>query len=139
LIDVYCGVGLFSAFIAPKVGLLIGIEASSSAAEDFALNLDEFNQVELYEAPAEVALQAIEAQPAAVLVDPPREGLDRRAMDGLIRLHPPLLIYVSCDPATLARDAKRLISAGYHLEQVTPFDLFPQTYHIESIGSWVLG
>jgi 23S rRNA (uracil1939-C5)-methyltransferase len=138
LIDVYCGVGLFSAFIAPQVGRLIGIEAVPSAVEDFALNLDEFDQVELYEAPAEVVLPAIEVQPAAVLVDPPREGIDRRAMDGLIRLHPPLVIYVSCDPATLARDARRLVAAGYRLEQVTPFDLFPQTYHIESISCWLL-
>ena len=139
LVDVYCGVGLFSAFIAPRVGRLICIEASSSAAEDFALNLDEFDQVELYEAPAEVALPVIEVQPAAVLVDPPREGIGRRAMDGLLRMHPPLLIYVSCDPATLARDAGRLIAAGYRLEQVTPVDLFPQTYHIESISCWVAG
>ena len=139
LLDVYCGVGLFSAFIAPRVGRLIGIEASSSAAEDFTLNLDEFDQVELYEAPAEAVLTAIAVQPAAVLVDPPREGLDRRALDGLISLRPPLLIYVSCDPATLARDARRLVAGGYRLEQVTPFDLFPQTYHIESISCWVAG
>jgi 23S rRNA (uracil1939-C5)-methyltransferase len=139
LIDVYCGVGLFSAFIAPRVRRLIAIEASPSAAEDFTLNLDEFDQVELYEAPAEVALPAMEVQPAAVLVDPPREGLDRRALDALIRMHPPLLIYVSCDPSTLARDAKRLVAAGYRLEQVTPFDLFPQTYHIESISCWTRG
>lgn len=136
LIDVYCGVGLFSAFIAPRVGHLIGIEASPSAAQDFVRNLDEFDHVALYEAPAEVVLPDLEEQPSAVLVDPPREGLDRRAMDGLIRLSPPLLVYVSCDPATLARDAKRLVAAGYHLEQVTPFDLFPQTYHIESVSCW---
>ncbi len=136
LIDVYCGVGLFSAFIAPRVGHLIGIEASSSAAQDFVRNLDEFDHVALYEAPAEVVLPDVEQQPSTVLVDPPREGLDRRAMDGLIRLSPPLLVYVSCDAATLARDAKRLVAVGYHLEQVTPFDLFPQTYHIESVSCW---
>lgn len=136
LIDVYCGVGLFSAFIAPRVGHLIGIEASPSAAQDFVRNLDEFDHIALYEAPAEVVLPDLQEQPSAVLVDPPREGLDRRAMDGLIRLSPPLLVYVSCDPATLARDAKRLVAAGYYLEQVTPFDLFPQTYHIESVSCW---
>lgn len=136
LIDVYCGVGLFSAFVAPRVGRLIGIEASPSAAEDFARNLDEFDHVAIYEAPAEVVLPELEEQPSAVLVDPPREGLDRRAMDGLIRLSPPVLVYVSCDPATLARDAKRLLAAGYRLEQVKPFDLFPQTYHIESVSCW---
>ena len=70
-----------------------------------------------------------------MIVDPPRAGLDRAALDALIRLGAPVLAYVSCDPATLARDARRLLAAGYTLEQVTPFDLFPQTYHIESV-SW---
>ena len=134
LLDVYCGVGLFSAFIAPHVGRLIAIETSPSAAEDFSLNLDEFDHVELYEAPAEMVLPELVEHLAAVLVDPPREGIDRRAMDGLLYLRPPVLVYVSCDPSTLARDAKRLVAAGYRLEQVTPFDLFPQTYHIESIS-----
>ena len=138
LIEVYCGVGLFSAFIAPRVGRLVGIEASHSAAEDFTVNLDEFDHVELYEAPAEMVLPELRVQPAAVLVDPPREGIDRWAMDGLLRLRPKILVYVSCDPSTLARDAKRLHTAGYRLEQVTPFDLFPQTYHIESISCWSL-
>jgi 23S rRNA (uracil1939-C5)-methyltransferase len=85
-----------------------------------------------------VVLPELKVQATAVVVDPPREGIDRRAMDGLIQLSPPLLVYVSCDPSTLARDAKRLMAAGYHLEQVTPFDLFPQTYHIESISCWTL-
>jgi 23S rRNA (uracil1939-C5)-methyltransferase len=136
LVDVYCGVGLFSAFIAPLVGRLIGIEASPSAAEDFTFNLDEFSNVELYEALAELVLPQLDILPSAVLVDPPREGLDRQTMDGLLKLRPPLLVYVSCDPSTLARDARRLHAAGYRLEQVTPFDLFPQTYHIESISFW---
>lgn len=138
VVDVYCGVGLFSAFIAPRVGRLIGIEASPSAAEDFTLNLDAFDHVELYEAPAAAVLPRLDVQPAVVVLDPPREGIDRQAMDGLLNLSPPLLLYVSCDPATLARDAKRLVAAGYRLEQVTPFDLFPQTYHIESISCWTL-
>jgi len=134
LLDVYCGVGLFSAFLAPQVGRLIGVEASPAACEDFALNLDEFDHVELYEAPAEMVLPGLAVQPQAVVVDPPRDGLDRRALDGLLRLAAPTLVYISCDPATLARDVKRLAAGGYRLVQVTPFDLFPQTYHIESIS-----
>lgn len=138
VMDVYAGVGLFSAFMASLVGRLIAIEESPSAAEDFTVNLDEFDHVELYEAPAQVVLPELDERPAAVVVDPPREGIDRRALDGLIQMRPPLLLYVSCDPSTLARDAQRLQVAGYRLERVTPFDLFPQTYHIESISCWVL-
>lgn len=134
LLDVYCGVGLFSAFLAPKCGRVIGIEASESACEDFAVNLDEFDNVELYEDEAEAVIPHLEAKLDIVLVDPPRAGLDKAVVDGILKLSPSLVAYVSCDPSTLARDAARLINGGYTLKDVTPFDLFPQTYHIESIS-----
>jgi 23S rRNA (uracil1939-C5)-methyltransferase len=136
LLDLFCGVGLFSAFIAPRVKKLVGIEVSPAACRDFAVNLDEFDNVELYEAPVAQVLQQINFHPDVVLVDPPRSGLDRPAMDGLLAQGASWLAYVSCDPATLARDARRLSAAGYRLAQVTPFDLFPQTFHIESISLW---
>jgi 23S rRNA (uracil1939-C5)-methyltransferase len=129
-------VGLFSAFLAPEVGRLIGIESSPSAAEDFTVNLDEFDHVEIYQAAAEEVLPDLDVQADVILVDPPRAGLDREVLDAILNLNPPVLAYVSCDPATLARDAKRLSAGGYTLKQVTPFDLFPQTYHIESISFW---
>jgi SAM-dependent methyltransferases related to tRNA (uracil-5-)-methyltransferase len=134
LLDVYCGVGLFSAFLAPKCERVIGIESSPSACEDFAVNLDEFDNVELYEGLAEEVIPYFEAKPEIVLVDPPRAGLEKRVVDGILELRPRFMAYVSCDPSTLARDSKRLIEGGYKLKQVTPFDLFPQTYHIESIS-----
>ena len=134
LLDVYCGVGLFSAFLAPKVARCIGIEIEPSACEDFADNLDEYENVELYEGLAEEVLPGLNVQPKAVLVDPPRSGLDRKALDAIVAMRPELLAYVSCDPATLARDTGRLLAGGYRLEKATPFDLFPQTYHIESIS-----
>ncbi len=134
LLDVYCGVGLFSAFLAPKCKSVIGIEASPSACEDFSLNLDEFDNVELYEGVAENVIPHLEAEPDIVLVDPPRAGLDKTVVDGILKLNPQIIAYVSCDPSTLARDAARLLNGGYQLKQVTPFDLFPQTYHIESIS-----
>jgi 23S rRNA (uracil1939-C5)-methyltransferase len=136
VLDVYCGVGLFSAFLAEKAGRLIGIEASPAAGEDFAVNLDEFENVALYEAPVEDVLPYLQEKPQAIVVDPPRSGLEPRALDGILKLAAPLLAYVSCDPATLGRDARRLAAGGYRLQQVTPFDLFPQTYHIESISFW---
>ena len=134
LLDVYCGVGLFSAFFATKCNTVIGIESSPSACEDFAVNLDEFENVELYEESAEDVIPHLEVKPDVVLVDPPRTGLEKRVIDGLLRLKPRLIAYVSCDPSTLARDAARLINGGYRLKDVTPFDLFPQTYHIESVS-----
>jgi 23S rRNA (uracil1939-C5)-methyltransferase len=134
LLDVYCGVGLFSMFLAPRCETLIGIESSESACEDFTLNLDDFDNVELYEGSAEEVIPYLEAKPDIVLVDPPRTGLEKRVVDGILKLNPLVIAYGSCDPSTLARDAKRLIEGGYKLNQVTPFDLFPQTYHIESIS-----
>lgn len=135
-LDVYCGVGLFSAFLAPQVGRLVGIESSPSATEDFVVNLDEFDHVELYEDAAEKVLPQLDVKADIILVDPPRAGIELEALDAILALAPAVLVYVSCDPATLARDAKRLMAGGYRLEQATPFDLFPQTYHIESISFW---
>jgi 23S rRNA (uracil1939-C5)-methyltransferase len=136
VLDVYCGVGLFSAFIAPQVERLIGIELSASACADFEVNLDAFENVELYEAAAEDVLPGLDVQPDVVLVDPPRAGLDGSVLDAIVGFEPGLVVYISCDPATLARDGKRLREQGYQLEQITPFDMFPQTYHIESISLW---
>jgi len=136
VLDAYCGVGLFSAFLAPRTGRLAGIESSPSACDDFVENLDEFENVALYEGTTEEVLPALDLQPDLVLVDPPRSGLEPRALDGLLEKKPPQLVYISCDPATLSRDARRLVAGGFRLKQITPFDLFPQTYHIESISFW---
>lgn len=139
LLDIYCGVGLFSAFFAPRVRHLIGIESSPSACDDFEVNLDEFSNVELYKALAEDVLPMLDVYPDAVIVDPPRTGLDKRVLQALLDRGPQKIAYVSCDPSTLGRDAGRFIAGGYRLVQVTPFDLFPQTYHIESISIFEKG
>ncbi len=137
LLDIYCGVGLFSKFFANKYHKVIGIESSPSACEDFVFNLDEFDNVDLYEGLAEEILPKLEGQITNlthVIVDPPRAGIEKHALDAIVNIKPQIIAYVSCDPSTLARDAARLIKAGYQLKSVTPFDLFPQTYHIESIS-----
>ena len=134
LLDVYCGGGLFSAFLAPNVEKLIGIESSPIAAEDFMYNLADFPNVEFYDARAENILSQLFLNPDVILVDPPREGIAREALDGIVTMKPNTLAYISCDPATLARDAKRLKKSNYLLKEVTPFDMFPQTYHIESVS-----
>jgi 23S rRNA (uracil1939-C5)-methyltransferase len=133
-IDAYCGVGLFSAFLAPKTKNLVGIEMSEPACNDYSFNLDEFDNVSLYVGAVEDVQPALDVKPNLVILDPPRSGLEQRALEGLIHSDPDQIIYVSCDPATLARDTQKLAAAGYTLRQVTPFDLFPQTYHIETVS-----
>lgn len=136
VIDAYCGVGLFSAFLAPKAGRLIGIEASPEACDDFVVNLDEFENVELYEASVEEVLPALENKPDIFVADPPRAGLGHTTLEAIRSLEPHRIAYISCDPATLGRDARYLMEQDYRLVKITPFDLFPQTYHIESISFW---
>lgn len=136
VLDVFSGVGLFSAFMAPKVKRLVGIEISPDACEDFTNNLDEFENVELYEASAEDVLTSINFEPDLIVMDPPRAGLGRKTVEGILAQGAAHLAYISCDPATLARDGKQLAGGGYSLVRVALFDMFPQTYHIESISMW---
>ncbi|MBI4707593.1 MAG: 23S rRNA (uracil(1939)-C(5))-methyltransferase RlmD, partial [Candidatus Omnitrophica bacterium] len=135
VLDLYCGVGLFTAFIAEKAARVIGVESFSPAVRDAEANLDEFNNVELYESPVEMAMEQLAKESIQrVILDPPRAGCDKRVLEALIKIAPQRIVYVSCDPATLARDAKRLINGGYKLESATPLDMFPQTHHIETIA-----
>ena len=134
--DLYAGVGLFSAYAAQLGARVYAVDESPAASYDFEVNLRRFDDVWLYEAPVEDALPAIEVAADVVLVDPPRSGLSRVALDAILKLNPTRITYLSCDLGTYARDAKRLTAGGFQLEQVTPIDLFPQTYHIETLSSW---
>lgn len=132
-LELYAGVGAFSAFLAPRVGQLIAIENSGSACHDFSINLDEFDNVSLYEAQAEDVLPTLDMPADLLIMDPPRAGLTPAVHDALAKLQPKQIAYISCDPATLARDIKRILDNGYRLVSITPFDLFPHTAHIETI------
>jgi 23S rRNA (uracil1939-C5)-methyltransferase len=134
VLDVYCGVGLFSLFIASRVDKVIGIESAPSAGDDFLYNLAGIDNVELYPATAEEVLPFLEFTPDVVILDPPRSGVSRTVLDSTVSLQPGTITYISCDPATLARDTRRLINQGYTLLDSTPFDMFPQTFHIESVN-----
>ena len=136
VLDAYCGVGLFSAFLAPKVKRLVGIEVSVQACEDFADNLEEFEHVELYEDVVENVLSQVQFDPDVIIMDPPRAGLGAKTVEGVLTQGAANLAYISCDPATLARDGKQLTAGGYLLKNVALVDMFPQTYHIESISLW---
>ncbi len=134
LLELYSGIGSFSAFLAPRVKRLLCVESSSAACEDFVLNLDEFENVVLYETQAEDVFSALNFIPDILLFDPPESGLERPTIDGILRLGADTLAYVSRDPSTLARDAARLIAGGYLLEKVTPFDLSPQRAEIAGVA-----
>jgi 23S rRNA (uracil1939-C5)-methyltransferase len=138
VLDAYCGVGLFTAHLAQHAGLVVGIESSPTTVDDLLENTAEFDNVDIVEGPVEAVLPDLDIPIDAAVVDPPRAGIDRFALDALIERDathraPTRLVYVSCDPATLARDAKRLTAAGYRLAEVQPVDMFPQTYHAESV------
>ncbi len=135
VLDLYSGVGLFSAFIAPRVGHLIGIEAYPAAVADAAVNLDEFDNVEIYEASVEHALPALAGPFAAAVLDPPRAGCHPAALAALLAAQVAHIVYVSCDAATLARDLKILVAGGYRLAWVQPVDMFPQTHHVEMVAA----
>jgi 23S rRNA (uracil1939-C5)-methyltransferase len=134
LVELYAGAGLFSAFLAPRVRHLTAVESAGSSCHDFIVNLDEFDNVDLYEAEAEEVIPALEGPVDILVMDPPRAGLAPAVHDALGKLMPKQIAYISCDPATLARDVKKILQKGYSWESVTPFDLFPQTGHVESVS-----
>ncbi|MCU0520675.1 MAG: 23S rRNA (uracil(1939)-C(5))-methyltransferase RlmD [Anaerolineae bacterium] len=134
VLDAYCGVGLFTAFLAAEAGRVTGIEVNPPAVVDARHNLADAGNVDILEGPVEEMLAEVKGTVDAVVVDPPRTGLGTKVIDGLAERRPKRIIYVSCDPATLARDCQRLTRQGYGLEWVQPVDLFPQTYHIENVA-----
>lgn len=137
ILELYSGVGLFSRFLAPLALELTAIESAPSACFDFADNLDEFDHVSLYEGAVEAILPEVAGQiepPDLVALDPPRAGLNAKARQALIDLSPNQIIYISCDPSTLARDLKHFTDAGYALQTLQAFDMFPQTAHVETVA-----
>jgi 23S rRNA (uracil1939-C5)-methyltransferase len=139
VLDLYCGVGLFSAFIAPVARRVVGVEVFAPAVADAAVNLDEFDNVEIYEAAVEAVLPHLTGPFDAAVLDPPRAGCEPAGLEALIATGVARIVYVSCDPATLARDARRLGSGGYRLEWVQPMDMFPQTFHVECVARFTRG
>jgi len=136
LLELYSGVGLFSAFIAKQVNQLVAVESSPTACEDFVDNLDEFDNIDLYQGPVEEILPMLDIKPEIVLMDPPRVGVDKYVLERIIAMAPEKILYISCDPATLARDSRLLVQEGYKALKFIPFDLFCQTYHIETLSYW---
>jgi 23S rRNA (uracil1939-C5)-methyltransferase len=142
-IDLYAGVGLFTIQLARLYDKVIGVEADARAASFARKNIkaNDAKNAKLYNARAETWLEDFIAHRGGglapkidlVLLDPPRRGA-AGTIDYIIRLRPAKITYVSCDPATFARDLKRLLEGGYALSSVAAFDLFPQTYHVETVA-----
>ncbi len=134
ILDAYCGVGLLSRFLAPRAARVIGVESSASAVRDFRANLSGFDRVEVHHGLVEDTLSRITLPLDAAVLDPPRSGCGPRVMAAVIARQIDRVVYVSCDPATLARDVRQLIAGGYELIEAQPIDLFPHTYHIETVA-----
>ena len=135
VVDLYAGVGLFSAVAAAlRSARVTAVEGDRVAADDLAVNAAAFGSA------VRAVHQAVEAFVAArphgvdvVIVDPPRTGMSRESLDGALRIGAPRIVYVSCDVATLARDARRIVDAGYRVARADAFDLFPNTPHVETV------
>jgi 23S rRNA (uracil1939-C5)-methyltransferase len=133
LLDLYAGVGLFSvsAAVAGRAPV-VAVEGDHFSADDLRRNA-KGHDITINVGAVEKFLERAPAGVASVIVDPPRTGMSKEAMAGVIRLEPGRLIYVSCDIATLARDARLLLDAGYRIVSAQAFDLFPNTAHVETV------
>ncbi|MBC7256086.1 MAG: class I SAM-dependent RNA methyltransferase [Chloroflexi bacterium] len=138
LLDAYCGVGTLAYSLARADTPLIAIEGSPWAVRDAEANarrlLGGEADVMLIEATVEEALPALDRPYDAAILDPPRSGCEPAVIEAISRQRPSRIVYVSCDPASLARDVARLTAQGYRLESAQIVDMFPQTYHIETVA-----
>ncbi|WEG12367.1 23S rRNA (uracil(1939)-C(5))-methyltransferase RlmD [Pullulanibacillus sp. KACC 23026] len=139
VIDAYCGIGTISLFLAQKAGQVYGVEIVPEAIEDARKNaeLNELTNVTFEAGPAEEVIpnwykQGIKAD--IVVVDPPRKGCDEALLQTILEMKPKRVVYVSCNPATLARDLRVLEDGGYKTIEVQPVDMFPQTMHCEAVA-----
>lgn len=135
VVDAYAGVGTFAALLSPHASKVIAIEESASAISDANENLEQYPNVVIYQGKTESILSEFKEPVDALILDPPRAGCQKQALESLIHMAPKRIAYVSCDPATLARDLRILVDGPYQLENVQPVDMFPQTHHIECIAT----
>jgi 23S rRNA (uracil1939-C5)-methyltransferase len=138
-LDLYSGVGLFAIAIAARGGRGLAVEHDPASGADLDGNARPWaERLRVLHAPVEEAMGlSFDPRPDVIVLDPPRAGLSPAALRGVSSLRSPRLVYVSCDPPTLARDTAHFIAAGYRLERLDAFDLFPNTPHVEVVA--VLG
>jgi 23S rRNA (uracil1939-C5)-methyltransferase len=138
VLDLYCGVGIFTVPLGRLSREIMGIETSAAAAADASHNLraNGVTGARVLQAQVEQVLPSLEQGDPwdLVVLDPPRQGCSRRVLEAMSAMAVPRMIYVSCDPSTLARDLGILVRAGYRCLSIQPVDLFPQTFHLESVA-----
>ena len=137
VLDLYCGVGLFTLPLARQFEKVIGVESNSTAVRFARRNLQHAGLANARVITATVTdwfrAPDVRSPIDFVLLDPPRAGAESAVIKGILDLKPAQISYVSCDPATLARDLKKLMAAGYAIASIAAFDLFPQTHHVETV------
>ena len=133
IVDAYCGVGTFTLPLARHAKEVIGIESQESAIAQGKRNAqcNQIDNVTFHVGKVETILPQLDKTPDLVFLDPPRKGCDRAVLDTIAQFQPPKLVYLSCRPATLARDLNQLSAHGYEVTLVQPADFFPQTAHVE--------
>jgi 23S rRNA (uracil1939-C5)-methyltransferase len=132
-LDLFAGVGLFSLPLAEQFQRVIAVESNPAAARDLQTNVRASTAVEVRDADVERFLEKFTEKPDLVVLDPPRAGMPRPALDRLLRIAPERITYVSCEPPTLARDLAAIVAANYEITEMHLFDLFPQTFHMEAV------
>ena len=137
--DLYCGIGTIALMLAPRAGEVWGLEIVEEAVADAIANarLNEVTNARFFAGDVRLALRELvqtAGRPDLVVVDPPRAGLSQKVVRRIIEAGPRRVVYVSCNPTTLAPNAAQLTQAGYRLTRVRPVDMFPQTPHIECVA-----
>jgi len=135
VLDLYSGVGMLTAFVAEQCGHVTSVESYPPAVTDAEFNLMDLSNIDIIEGSVEAVLADLDSSYDCAVVDPPHAGLGMETLDHLLRLAPPRIVYVSHDPATLARDAQRLVRGGYRLRSAQPLDMSPQTSHIDVVAT----
>lgn len=140
--DIYCGIGTISLFLAQKATKVYGIEIIEDAIKDAKINakLNKLDNVEFYVGKAEEVVPKMYSEGKTadvVVVDPPRKGCDEKVLDTIVSMKPDRVVYVSCNPSTLARDLAYLNERGYKCVEIQPVDMFPHTMHVESCAKIV--
>ena len=133
VLDLYCGTGTIGLYVSNYVDEVLGIEINKDAIKDADYNkeLNNIHNISFIAGDSKI-IHNIKFKPNKIIVDPPRAGLDKKVIDDILNINPERIVYVSCDPITLARDLN-ILKEKYNVEKIIPVDMFPRTYHVETV------